>query len=236
MAAGVSLLFLLAFAMGGIWVGPAGVEYRLFGLLDGLAGLMILYVLLNTEVLSWPRDFWGGMVLIYSGLATAQLVALLLPPPGVLEWFVLAVLIFFAWGAGYGAHRTRIVLGLGLAALALATLTYSVIPFVWSKTQLPQTPIVNLREFGESVKSLLIAYEPSMPISQFVAFAAIVAWGLAVWMQWPPPGDDDWLRRLSRREREALLYSLLDESERLGGRSIDVRDLRGYLSRTHQAE
>ncbi len=219
-ATGVSLLFLLAFVLGGLWIGPLGAQYRLFGLVDGLAALPVLYVLLNTEVLSWPGDAWGGAVLVYAGLATAQLIGLLLPPPGVLEWVVLGLLIFFAWNASYSVHRTRIVLGLGLAALALAVLKYSVLPFLWSATQLPRTPIVDLRSLGETFKGLLIAYQPTLPITQFFAFLAILAWGIAVWLQWPPPGERDWVRQLPSAERDRLLYWLLSRRREEGDGGI----------------
>lgn len=230
-APAVSFAFLLAFFFGGLWVGPLEVEYRVFGLVDALAALLILYVLLNTQVLSWPRDAFGGFVLLYAGIATAQLVGLLLPPPGVIEWFVLAVLIIFAWGASFGVHRTRIVLGLGLASVALAALRYSVLPFIWASTRLPETPVVNLRSLGESFKTLLVAYEPSRPITQFYALLAILAWAGAVWLQWPPPADDDWIRQLPRSERDRLLYWLLNQDTAARGRGLEAEEVRGYLDR-----
>lgn len=214
-ASAVCLLFLGAFALGGIWVGALEVRYEIFGLLDGLAALLILYVLVNTGVLSWPDGLWSGVVLVYAGFATAQLVALLLPPPGLLQWIVLGFIIFYAWNASYGVHRSRIVLSLGLAAVALAAIKYSVLPWLWSATELPSTPLIDLRALGEGVRRFFAAYEITRPITQLFAFLAILAWGLAVWLGWPPADEDDWISLLSRADRDRLLYGILTRDPEL---------------------
>ncbi len=234
-AAGVAALFTLAFFFGGLWVGASGLEYHTFGLVDGLAAILILYVLLNTQALSWPRDIWGALVLVYAAGATAQLVGLLLPPPGVLEWVVLGVLVYFAWNASFAAHRTRVVMTLGLVAFALAALKYSVLPFIWARTRLPETPLIDLQALGEGLKGLVAVYVPSRPVTQLFAFAAILAWVLAVWLQWPPAAEDDWLRRLPRADRDRLLFWLLTEGPERG-RAINVEEVRGYLDRPEREE
>ena len=76
-AFGVGSLYAVAFFFGGLRAGVSGLEYHLFGLVDGLAALLILYVLLNTAALSGPRDVWGGVLLVYAVASTAQLVSLL---------------------------------------------------------------------------------------------------------------------------------------------------------------
>jgi hypothetical protein len=229
-AAGVAALFLVAFFFGGIWVGPLGVDFRVFGLVEGVAALLLVYVFLNTGILSWPRGFWGALVLIYAAAATAQLVAMLLPPPGALQWLVLGLLLYFSWSVGFGAHRTRILMGVGLIGLALAALKYSILPFVWARTELPQTPIFDLRALVEGIKGLVVVYVPSRPVTQAMALAAILAWVLAIWWQWPPERHDDWLRQLSRDDRDRLLYWLVRE-RRAEGREIGPDEVRGYLDR-----
>ena len=206
-------LFLLAFFLGGLRVGSTRLEYHFFGLVDGLAALLVLYIMLNTAALSWPRDWWGGVVLVYAAAATAQLVSLLLPPPGIVEWLVLIVLLYFAWNASYSAHRTRVMLALGTVALALAALKYSVLPFIWAHTNLPQTPVLDLQALAEGVKGLLVSYVPSRPITQVFAFTALLAWVLAVWLQWPPETEDAWVWRLPRGDRDRLLMWLLSQRE-----------------------
>lgn len=223
----VTVLFLVAFFFGGIWVGPMGVEYRVFGLVDGLAALLIVYALVRVRALARPVGVWGALALAYALGATAQLVSLLLPPPGILEWLVLLIILYFAWNASAGGHRDRVVLGLGLSALALAALKYSLLPHLWIRTQLPETPIVDLRALGEGVKGLVVVYEPSLPVTQLFAFAAVLSWALALWAQWPEEDEEDWLRRLSRGDRDRLLFGLLHE--RLEGREIDEEEVRGYL-------
>lgn len=234
-AALASLLFLLAFFFGGLWLDVAQLEYHLFDIVDGVAALLVVYVLLNTAVLSWPRDGWGVVVLIYAAVATAQLISMLLPPPGLVQWIVLGLLIYFAWSAVFSVHRTRIVLSLGLVALALAALKYSVLPFVWSVTEMPRTPILDLRALSESVRRLFAVYVPSQPLTQVFAFAAILVWVVGVWVQWPPEPEDDWMRRLSRGERDRLLFWLL--SEGLGrGRKITADEVRGLLETRESSE
>jgi hypothetical protein len=228
-AAGVSSLFVLTFFFAGLRVTATGAEYQLFGVVDGISALLILYVLLGTAALSWPRDVWGAVVLVYAAAATAQAVSLLLPPPGVLEWVVLGLLLYAAWNASYAVHRTRVMLALGLVALALAALKYSVLPFVWVRTELPHTPIIDLRPLGEGLKGLVAAYVPSRPVTQAVAFLAILCWVLAVWLQWPPAGEDDWLRRLPRHERDRLLFSLLGQGRE--GRALSREEARALLDR-----
>lgn len=229
-AAAVSSVFLFAFFFAGIWVGRTGVEYHLFGLVHGLAALLLLYVFLNSGVLSWPRGFWGFLVLVYAAVATAQLVMLLLPPPGFLEWVVIGVLVYFAWQASYATHRTRIMMSLGLVALVLAALKYSILPFLWARSELPRTPILDLRALGDGIKSLMVSYVPSRPETQALALLAILAWVLAVWLQWPPEAEGDWLRRLPRADRDRLLFWLL--SERRGpGLDLNANEIRAYLDR-----
>lgn len=217
------MLFLVAFSLGGLRLGITRLEYHVFGLVDGLAALLILYVMLNTAALSWPREIWGAVVLAYAAAATAQLVSLLLPEPGVVEWLVLIVLLYFAWNASYSAHRTRVMLALGTVSLALAALKYSVLPFIWAQANLPQTPILDLRGLAEGVKGLLSVDVPTRPITQVFAFAALLAWVLAIWLQWPPEAEDDWLWRLPRGERDRLLMWLLIERQG-SGREIGPRE------------
>ncbi len=207
-----SLLFLAAFFFGGLWLDGVQLDYHLFNIVDGLAALLVVYVLLNTAVLSWPRDAWGVVVLVYAAVATAQLISMLLPPPGLVQWIVLGLLIYFAWSAVFSVHRTRIVLSLGLVALALAALKYSVLPFVWSVTELPRTPILDLGALSDSVRRLFAVYVPSHPLTQVFAFAAILAWVAGIWVGWPPEPEDDWIRRLSRAERDRLLLWLLSDA------------------------
>jgi len=226
--AGVCMLFLLAFFFGGLRVGVTRLEYHFLDLVDGLAALLILYVMLNTAALSWPRDRWGAVVLVYAAGATAQLVSLLLPPPGIVEWLVLIVLLYFAWNASYSAHRSRVMLTLGTVALALAALKYSVLPFIWARTNLPRTPIVDLQALAEGVKGLLATYVPSRPITQVFAFTALLAWVLAVWLQWPPEAEDDWLWRLPRNDRDRLLLWLLNQRGGIG-REIGPQEALGEL-------
>ena len=67
----------------------------------------------------------------YGTVATAQLLELLLPSPGVLEWLVLTGVAFSVWGVLGARTRTRLMMGLGTMALLLSILKFSVIPVLW---------------------------------------------------------------------------------------------------------
>jgi hypothetical protein len=230
---GIASLFLLSFGLGGISLDTGGVEYEVFGLVDGLAALLVVYVLLRSEALARPGGAWGLVMLVYGTAATAQLVGRLLPPPGVLEWLALAALVALAWHGAYGLHRSRLVLNLGLLTVAMAALRYAILPFVWLRAELPRTPVVDLYELGEAFKGLFIAYAPPHPATQAFVFAAVLAWATAVWIQWPPEGAGSWLRGLSRGERDRLLLWLVG-SEAVG--AIEPGRRSDHLDRPDDAE
>ncbi|HET7320905.1 MAG TPA: hypothetical protein VFI96_00245, partial [Longimicrobiaceae bacterium] len=95
-AVAASLLFLLGAALAGIVPRATGLEYRVFGLVEGVLGLYLSYVLLLRRVWVRPPGALGWMVVAYGTLANTQILALLLPPPGVLQWVVVTGLAFSA--------------------------------------------------------------------------------------------------------------------------------------------
>jgi hypothetical protein len=102
---------------------------------------------------------------------------------------------------------------------------------VWRSTQLPATPVLDLRALGESVKGLFQSYTVAGPAQELCVFLGVVAWVSAVWVGWPPEGGGTWVRRLSRSERDRLLFWLLTERSLTGEEVV-----RGYLDRAEDAE
>ncbi len=232
----VGSVFLWSAVLAGVRIDGPGLGYRAFGLVEGLIALLLLVSLVRSGALPRPHGPWPTVALVYGGAATAQLVAPLLPPPGVLEWVVIAGLLAFVWGAAYGLHRSRLCLALGITAGARAALKFSVLPFVWSRTQLPETPVIDLRDLGEGLKGLFIDYTPTAPGTQAVVLAAILLWGLAVWLAWPPEDEGVWVRRLPPSERDRLLVWLLAERFAREGHEGLPDEVKGYLDPGQEAD
>lgn len=174
-----ALLFLGSAALAGVTPLLDGVEYRTFGMVEGLFALLLTYVFLLRGV--WPREPGGlGWVPVaYGTIATAQLLALLLPPPGVLQWMVVTGLAFSAFAAFGARSPTRLLGGLGIAAVLLALLNYSVIPFLWIRSGPGPGEAWGLGNLAEGFRRLFVEYEPLGPAGELVGFAALACWAIA---------------------------------------------------------
>ena len=212
-----ALLFLGSAALAGVTPLLDGVEYRTFGMVEGLFALLLTYVFLLSGV--WSRDAGGiGWVPVaYGTIATAQLLALLLPPPGVLQWMVVTGLAFSAFAAFGARSPTRLLAGLGIAAVLLALLNYSVIPFLWVRSGPGPGEAWGLGNLAEGFRRLFVEYEPLGPAGELVGFGALAFWVIAtallrsdvVWPRTPtptgpalPPGDSPPLSIPPADERE----------------------------------
>jgi hypothetical protein len=123
-----ALAFLASAAVAGIALIPDGVEYRAFGMVEGVFALLLAYLLVFRGAWDRPETLTGWMAVAYGVLASAQVMELLLPPPGMIEWMVVAGIAVSAWGAFSGGTRRRLVFSLASLALLLAVIKFSVIP------------------------------------------------------------------------------------------------------------
>ena len=174
-----ALLFLGSAALAGVTPRLDGVDYRAFGMVDGLFALLLAYLFLLRGVWARAAGWLGWVPVVYGTLATAQLLALLLPPPGVLQWVVVVGLAFSAFAAFSARSPTRLLAGLGTVALLLALLKFSVIPFLWVRSGPGPGEAFGLGNLAEGFRRLFVEYEPLGPGGELLGFVAIALWAAA---------------------------------------------------------
>ncbi|MBB4637591.1 hypothetical protein [Longimicrobium terrae] len=180
-----SLAFLASAALAGVALVPDGVEYRTFGMVEGVFALLLSYLLVMRG--GWaPADGVLGWIAVgYGTLASAQVLELLYPPPGMIEWMVTAGVAVTAWGAFNGGTRRRLVFTLASLALLLAVLKFSVIPVLWTRVGPAAGTGFGLGDAAEGVRRVFADYRPLRPAGQMVGFIAIAFWAVATRLLWP---------------------------------------------------
>jgi hypothetical protein len=188
--AAAALVFLASGTVAGIALVPDGVEYRAFGMVEGVFALLLAYLLVFRGAWARPETLTGWMAVVYGVLASAQVMELLLPPPGMIEWMVVAGIAVTAWGAFSGGTRRRLVFSLASLALLLAVLKFSVIPVLWGRMGPAAGTGFGLGDVAESVRRTFADYRPLRPAGQLVGFAALALWALGTRLLWPPDAVD----------------------------------------------
>jgi hypothetical protein len=183
-----ALLFLVSATLAGVAPTDTGVQYRTFGIVEGVFALLLSYILLQRKAWAAPLGVPGWAALVYGTLATAQVAEFLFPPPGIVEWVVIATLALTGWGALARGPRRRVVFGLATLTLLLALLRYSVIPVMWSVGPEPGD-VLGVGELAQSARRLFADHQPIRPVGQLLGFLAIAGWALATRLLWPtlPP-------------------------------------------------
>jgi hypothetical protein len=181
-----ALAFLASATVAGIALTPEGVEYRAFGMVEGVFALLLAYLLIFRDAWERPETLAGWMAVGYGVVASAQCLELLLPPPGMIEWMVVAGIAVTAWGAFSGGTRRRLVFSLASLALLLAVLKFSVIPVLWGRMGPAAGTAFGLGDAAESVRRTFADYRPLRPAGQLVGFVALALWALGTRLLWPP--------------------------------------------------
>jgi hypothetical protein len=184
-AVAAALCFAVAAILAGIDPRPDGAVYHVFGLPAGVFALLLTYLLVLRGVWPQPLDATSWLAVGYGTLAGAQLLELLFPPPGALQWVVLVVLAMTAWGALGSGTRTRIVASLGSLALLLAVIKFSVVPVLLRVGPEAGTGL-GLGDLAEGGRRFLAEAPPTGPAGQLTGFAALCLWALATRLVWPP--------------------------------------------------
>jgi hypothetical protein len=183
-AVAASLLFLAAAALAGVTPHPEGVEYRAAGLVEGILGLYLGYVLFLRGVWLRPPGALGWVAAVYGVLANAQLATLLLPPAGVLQWMVVTGLAFSAFAALAARSPARLLAGLAAVALLLALLKFSVVPVLWAHAGPAAGTAWGLGDLADSFRRLFVDYRPLRPGGELPGVLAIAAWCAGTRVLW----------------------------------------------------
>lgn len=180
-----ALLFLASAVAAGVALVPEGVEYRLFGMVEGVFALLLAYLLVQRGAWERPVGVAGWIAIAYGTVANAQALELLLPPPGMIEWMVVAGIAVTAWAAFSGGTRRRLVVSLASLALLLAVLKYSVIPVLWERMGPAAGTAFGLGDVAEGVRRTFADHRPLRPAGQLVGFLALALWALGTRLLWP---------------------------------------------------
>lgn len=186
-----ALLFLGSATLAGVTLVTDGVVYRTFGLVEGIFALLLTYVLVYRGAWPAPAGVAGWAAVGYGTLASAQLLELLFPPPGAIEWGVVGALSIAAWAALGRGSRERLVVSLASLALVLAVLKFSLIPAIWAGTGPAAGTAFGLGDLAERGRRFLADGQPPRPAGQLVGFAALCLWAAATRLLWPVIGKRD---------------------------------------------
>lgn len=184
-AVAAALLFLGSAVLAGVTLVTDGLVYRTFGLVEGIFALLLSFILVHRGAWAAPVGLVGWIAVGYGTLAGAQLLELLFPPPGVIEWAVVGTLSVAAWSALGRGTRERLIVSLASLALVLAVLKFSLIPAVWSATGPAAGTAFGLGDLAERGRRFLADGQPVRPVGQLVGFAALCLWAVATRLVWP---------------------------------------------------
>lgn len=180
-----ALVFLASASVAGVALVPGGVEYRAFGMVEGVFALLFSYLLIFRGAWARPQGATGWIAVAYGTVASAQALELLLPPPGMIEWMVVAAMAVTSWGAFSGGTRRRLVFSLATLALLLAVLKFSVIPVLWTRMGPAAGTAFGMGDVAESVRRTFADYRPLRPAGQLVGFVALALWAIGTRLLWP---------------------------------------------------
>jgi hypothetical protein len=190
-AVAASLLFLASAVLAGIAPVEHGVEYHLFGLVEGVFALMLAYVLVLRGAWAAPAGVCGWLAVVYGTVATAQVLELLFPPPGLVQWVVVTGVAVAAWSVFSAGSPRRLAASLASLAVVLALVRYSVIPVLWAHLGPAQGTAFGLGNLAEGARRIFADWHPVRPAAELIGFVAICCWALATRLVWSPRPEVD---------------------------------------------
>jgi len=124
-------------------------------------------------------------------VATAQVLELLFPPPGLVQWVVVTGVAITAWSVFSAGSPRRLVASLASLAVVLALVRYSVIPVLWAHLGPAQGTALGLGDIAESARRVFADWHPVRPAGELLGFVAVCCWALATRLVWAPAPERD---------------------------------------------
>jgi len=190
-AVAASLLFLASAVLAGITPVEHGVEYHLFGLVEGVFALLLAYVLVLRGAWASPAGIPGWLAVAYGTVATAQVLELLFPPPGLVQWVVVTGVAISAWSVFSAGSPRRLAASLASLAVVLALVRYSVIPVLWTHLGPAQGTAFGLGNLAEGARRIFADWHPVRPAAELIGFVAVCCWALATRLVWSPVNEPE---------------------------------------------
>jgi hypothetical protein len=210
--ASTALLLLGASLLAGIRLPATGnrtLAFEAFGFVEGVLALLVLYLFVRQGTLPRPRFWFERLILAYWLFATAVLLRMALPPPGLGYWIGTAILGSVLLGVFSGNDRRRTVFSLGVALAACGVIRFGIIPFVWRNAALPDLGPLEFSGISDWAKGLVTDYEPVLAGNEILNLLGVALFACALWRVWPAREADP-LAGLSSEERDRLLLMLID--------------------------
>lgn len=189
-AVAAALMFLLAAALAGISPGDSATTYRVFWLPEGLLAFLLTFALIEGRVWQRSPGPLGWIAIGYGTLANAQILTLLLPPPGIVSWVSLIGVLFLLLAALAMSSRRRLVGLLAGMSVLLAMIKFSVIPFLWVRSGPAPGEAFGLGTGLDRIRRLVVDYQPVPHEGQLLGLAAIGLWIMATRMLWDVPAEN----------------------------------------------
>ena len=193
--------------------GERALAFEAFGFVEGILALLTLFLFLRQGVLTRPAGPLDHAVLAYWLFATAVLLRMALPPPGIGSWLGTLLFAFVLLGAFGGGDRRRSVFVLGVALAVSGAVRFAVIPFLWRNATLPDLGPIELTGISDWAKGLVTDYEPVLAGNEILNVLGVALYALALWRSWPPEVEDA-VASLEPHERDRLLRALLARPQR----------------------
>lgn len=190
-AVAASLLFLASAALAGVTLVEHGVEYHVFGLIEGIFALLLGYLLVLRGAWPAPAGVCGWAAVVYGTVATAQVLEMLFPPPGLVQWVVVTGVAITAWSVFSAGTPRRLVASLASLAVVLALVRYSVVPVLWAHLGPAEGTAFGLGNLAEGARRVFADWQPVRPATELVGFVAICCWALATRLVWSPAAEPD---------------------------------------------
>jgi hypothetical protein len=187
-AAATSLLLIASTLLCGLRL-PAGRDRTLafepFGFVEGVLALVVLGLFLGQGIVARPARWMDRLALAYWFGATAVLLRLALPPPGIGYWIGTVIVAAALFGAAGRDDRRRTLVTLGTALTLCGMLRFAVIPFIWRHASLPDVGPFELGGLSDWVKGLVTDYQPVRSGNEILNVVGVALYALALRHGWP---------------------------------------------------